>query len=116
MLAATAAEPDGSTETLAMKAATLFDSKITYHSTEAELVAEVPSKLGGSTPLVVMVDAATSRVKVNAELLELATRLHAMSSSNKVRIIVCVNRRFDLMAKVQRGELRRGPKSCVARG
>jgi hypothetical protein len=99
-LVATTKQKGSVAQDVAKKVAVDFDEKIQYCATEANFLAAAKAKLCGNIRLVVLVDAATSRVKVNSEMLEIASQLVNASGCGQSRVVVCVNRRFDLMAKV----------------
>ena len=98
-LIAATTKPNDAVADLAMKVAAQF-AEITYVSNPDDLVTTTAPRLGGNTPLVVLIDAATSRAKINTDFLDTAAKMASRCTSNKTRVIVTVNRRFDLMAKV----------------
>ena len=91
---------DSQEQQAARKAVSIYD-EITYISTMDALVEAVGARVAGNVPMVVLVDAATSRHRVVTDLVALAGRVCQKSGSGALRVIVTVNRRFGLMCKVE---------------
>ena len=91
---------DSEQQQAARKAVSIYD-EITYISTMDALVEAVGARVAGNVPMVVLVDAATSRHRVVTDLVALAGRVCQKSGSGALRVIVTVNRRFGLMCKVE---------------
>ena len=91
---------DSEQQQAARKAVSIYD-EITYISTMDALVEAVGARVAGNVPMVVLVDAATSRARVVTDLVALAGRVCQKSGSGALRVIVTVNRRFGLMCKVE---------------
>ncbi len=92
-------EVDEAMNRMVKKAVSAFE-EIRYIKDPETFTKTMAAHLSGTTPLVILVDAATSRVKTNAELLDLAVKLTQQCGSSSIRIIITLNRRFDLMSKV----------------
>jgi len=74
-------------------------SKILYTPTKDEFVKTSREELANNQRALILIDCPASRRKINAELIDMASQLVRMTS-HPPRILVTVNRRFDLMSGV----------------
>lgn len=84
-------------------------SKIIFSSTKDDFMKTSKEELANNQTAVILIDCPTSRKKVNCEFIDVASQLIRMTSKLP-RVLIPVNRRFDLMAGVNEKLMQALPK------